>query len=373
MQPDALGFLCPEADAAKCVDCGFCDKVCAFNERYPRSTDFVEPRVFAAKQKDAVEVEKSQSGGMFAALSDYVLETHGVVYGAGYTGHFRVVHKRAVTKEERDELRGSKYVQSDMNTIFTQVRDDLVRGKKVLFSGTPCQVAGLHSFLLNANTKTANLYMCDLVCHGVPSPYFWRDYVAYIEAKKKREVVKVNFRDKKFGWRAHKESFTFADGYTYTYTYTFYHHVMLRHSCGKCPFTNTRRPSDITLGDFWGIERLDPNFGADNRGVSLVLVNSSKGFELFNAVKDRLVYIPGTVEQCLQPQLQYPAEIHPMRGNFERDYVARDFAYMIRKYGDMGLPARAKRFCLRVLAAALRRIGLLQAVKKLLGRRSGKK
>lgn len=147
MVPDTFGFLYPEVDDSLCVDCGLCEKVCAFHGDYDRSLNRVKPLAYAAKHKNPEEIAVSQSGAAFVALSDFILSQGGVVYGAGYTGHFRVVHKKAETRAERDEFRGSKYVQSDMNTVFGQVREDLNNGSLVLFSGTPCQTAGLNSFV----------------------------------------------------------------------------------------------------------------------------------------------------------------------------------------------------------------------------------
>ena len=147
----------------------------------------------------------------------------------------------------------------------------------------------------------------------------------------------VNFRDKsKLGWAAHKESFTFADGVTYTYTYTFYQHIMFRRSCGECHFTNLQRPSDLTLADFWGWEKVDTSFNADDKGVSLVLVNTAKGKELFDAVKHQMNYIQTDTTKCLQHNLQYPSEIHPLRDSFERDYQKHGLVYVAKKYGDLG-------------------------------------
>ena len=122
MQPDALGFLYPKVDETLCIDCGLCEKVCAFNENYDKSCNLDKPQAYAARHKDMNEVETSRSGAAFIAISDYILEIGGVVYGAGYTDHFRVIHKRATSKEERNEFKGSKYVQSDMNTVFKQVK-----------------------------------------------------------------------------------------------------------------------------------------------------------------------------------------------------------------------------------------------------------
>lgn len=147
MEPDALGFKYPKVDMDKCVDCGLCEKVCAFNDNYDTSLNLLEPSAYAARHKNMQEVETSRSGAAFIAISDYILEQGGVVYGVGYTDHFRVVHKRATTKDERDEFKGSKYVQSDLGNVFRQVKQDLKDGLIVLFSGTPCQTSGLASYI----------------------------------------------------------------------------------------------------------------------------------------------------------------------------------------------------------------------------------
>ncbi len=211
MKPDVLGFLYPEVDKEKCVDCGSCDKVCAFNDHYDTSLNLEKPLAYAARHKDMNEIETSRSGAAFIAISDYILEQGGVVYGAGYADHFRVVHKRATTKEERNEFKGSKYVQSDMNTVFHQVKQDLRNGLTVLFSGTPCQTSGLDSYV--GKRLRENLFLVDVVCHGVPGPYLWRDYIAYLENEQGSPIVWVDFRDKqKYGWAAHHETFKFFKG-----------------------------------------------------------------------------------------------------------------------------------------------------------------
>lgn len=336
MEPDALGFLYPVVDVAKCVDCGLCEKVCQFNDNYDKSLNFDEPIAYAARHKDINEVMKSRSGAAFVAISDYILEQGGVVYGAGYQDHFRVVHKRAITKKERDEFRGSKYVQSDLTGVFHEVKEDLKKGLTVLFSGTPCQTSGLKAFV--GKKLLEKLFLVDIICHGVPSPRLWRDYIAYLENKKNDEIVIVNFRDKElFGWKAHKESYIFKmGGGKIVFTYLFYKHIMFRHSCGVCHFCNTQRPSDITLGDFWGWENNVPDMNIDDKGVSLVLLNTPKGKELFNAVSNRLIVKPVELENSLQPNLQHPSAIHSQRMAFENDYLKRGFIYVIRKYGDVG-------------------------------------
>lgn len=346
MQPDALGFLYPVIDESKCIDCGLCEKVCTFHPNYDKSFNLPEPDVYAARHKKMEEIERSRSGAMFVAVSDWILSQGGVVYGAGYTDHFRVVHKRATNEQERDEFRGSKYVQSDLNNAFIQAANDLKKGLIVLFTGTPCQTSGLRSFLKQKRIKTENLYLVDIVCHGVPSPFYWRDYLAYIEKKQGKKVCNVNFRDKtQLGWAAHKESFTFDKGvtYTYTYTYTFYQHIMFRRSCGECYFTNLQRPSDLTIADFWGWQKVDASFNKDDKGVSLVLVNTTKGRDLFESVKYQMNYIQTDTTTCLQPNLQHPSEIHPLRDSFERDYQKHGFVYVAKKYGDLGWRYKMRR------------------------------
>ena len=175
MQPDALGFLYPVVDKDKCVDCGLCEKVCAFNDHYDTSLNLPQPDAYA-RHKDITKLRYSRSGAAFVAFSDYILGKGGVIYGAGYKGHFVVVHKRATTREERDAFRGSKYVQSDMTGVFRNVKNDLKAGKLVLFSGTPCQTAGLKSYI--GNQLSQNLILIDIICHSVPAPQIWKDYLA---------------------------------------------------------------------------------------------------------------------------------------------------------------------------------------------------
>jgi coenzyme F420-reducing hydrogenase beta subunit len=336
MQPDAMGFLYPMADETKCVECGLCEKVCAFNDNYDTSLNFPQPDAYAARHKDMEEVKTSRSGAAFIVLSDYVLEQGGVVYGVGYTDHFRVIHKRATTKEQRDEFKGSKYVQSDLTGVFRQVKKDLKDGLTVMFSGTPCQTAGLNSYI--GKKLREKLILVDIVCHGVPAPYLWRDYIAYLEKKQGDKICWVNFRDKqKFGWAAHHETFKFVNGGgKMSFTYLFYQHIMFRPSCGKCHYANTKRPSDITIADFWGWEKTDPNINADNKGVSLVLVNTEKGRELFEAVKDQMTVIPAKLEDCLQPNLCRPSFESHRRCKFEKDYRKYGFKYVYYRYGNIG-------------------------------------
>lgn len=350
MKPDALGFLYPEVDSTKCIECGLCDKVCAFNDDYDRSLNLPQPEAYGARHKDMNEVESSRSGAVFIAISDWILAHGGVVYGAGYTDHFRVVHKRAATKEQRNEFKGSKYVQSDLTGIFRQVKKDLKDGLVVLFSGTPCQTAGLNSYI--GKKLRENLYLVDIVCHGVPGPFIWRDYIAYLEKKQGDEIVRVNFRDKQqFGWKAHKETFIFKKGGgKMWFTNVFYQHIMFRHSCGNCHYCNTQRPSDITIADFWGWEKTGSDLNKDDKGINLILVNTEKGRRLLDLIKGDLKLIDAKPEAYIQPNLKHPSVIHRLRNKFERDYKNRGFEYVyLHNYPDKTLWQRITRKIKRII------------------------
>lgn len=340
-----MGFKYPVVDVSKCVDCGLCEKVCTFNENYDKSLNLQEPLAYGVRHKDMNEVATSRSGAAFIAISDWILDNGGVVYGAGYTGHFRVVHKRATTKETRNEFKGSKYVQSDMNDVFRKVKIDLKAGLKVLFSGTPCQVAGLASFI--GKKLRENLYLVDIVCHGVPAPNIWRDYLAYVEKKYNDTAIAVDFRDKtELGWAAHRESFTFTSGKVHrnTYTYLFYEHIMFRPSCERCHYTNLHRPSDITIADFWGWENTDNTINSDDKGISLVFCNTNKGLDLYSTVAISVNYVHVKIEDCLQPNLQHPSIMHRNCEDFEYRYKEHGFLYIAKRYGDLGWRYVLKRF-----------------------------
>ncbi len=360
MKPDALGFLYPRVNEEECANCGLCEKVCSFNDNYNTSNNLATPIAYAVRHKEACEIMKSRSGAAFAAFSDWILERGGVVYGAGYSDHFRVTHKRATNTKERDEFRGSKYVQSDMGNTFKQVKEDLRNGLLVMFTGTPCQTSALRTFV--GETNADHLYLIDVVCHGVPGPFIWQDYLSYIERKHQGTVVSVDFRDKHhFGWRAHQESFTLSPNRYVSarnYTECFYQHIMLRHSCEVCHFTNLKRPSDITLADFWGWEKTNAQFNADDRGCNLILCNTKKGEQLFEDVKSQLRFIPADLKNCMQPNLQHPSVIHPQRMDFERDYASLGFEGTMSKYRFIGWKYEWDQLKIRIK----------QPIKKLLGR-----
>ena len=334
MKPDIMGFLYPEVDMTRCTDCGLCDKVCVFYRQMPRNK---EPLAKAARNLDVESLMGSRSGAVFPLLAAEIIGAGGIVYGAAFDDDFRVVHKRAETMEEADSFRGSKYVQSYMADMFKKVRKDLWEGHTVLFSGTPCQVHGLSSYI--PDKLKDKLLLVDIVCHGVPSPYVWRDYLEYQRNRLGASISEVSFRDKKsYGWAAHKETYRVA-GELYTdtsFTHLFAKDIMLRPSCYACPYAGVHRQSDITLADFWGWQKSVPDINTDDRGVSLVLINSEKGSEMIERCSHALDIRNVELKDCLQPNLCHPSVPDKDYGKFTDDYAKKGLEYVLRRYGNLG-------------------------------------
>lgn len=307
-----------------------------------------KPEVFAVQHKDEKVRASSRSGGIFTALSDYVLEQDGVVYGCVLTEGFEAVHVRADSTHVRERMRGSKYIQSRMNDTYKNVKYDLEAGRNVLFSGTSCQVAGLKGYL---RREYENLLCIDIVCHGVPSPKVWKAYLAWQEKKNRSKVKKVDFRNKKdFGWREHIETLYLSNGQTVNskvFTTLFYGHSILRPCCYECPYKSVTHPGDITIADYWGIEKAAPEFD-DNKGVSLTLINNEKGKEFFDAIKDQVKCKETRLEDSMQPPLIAPFPEPENRMNFWVDFEKRNFDYIVKKYGGKGIKNKIKNALRRI-------------------------
>lgn len=283
--------------------------------------------VYAVKHKDEIVRSNSRSGGIFTALSDLILDDNGIVYGCALDEELKVIHVRAEDEKIRNKMRGSKYVQSSLGDTFINVKKDLDEKKKVLFSGTSCQVAGLKAFL----GKTYDNLLCvDIVCHGVPSPLVWEKYKEW-----QGNVRTVDFRNKnKYGWRAHVETLTTSHGVidSRVWTTIFYGHNVLRPSCYECPFKSIHHPGDITIADYWGIEKAAPEFD-DNKGVSLVLVNTDNGVKWFEKAKDTVIWKQTNIEDSMQPPLIAPFPKPEDREKFWKDIHEKRFSYIAKKYG----------------------------------------
>jgi coenzyme F420-reducing hydrogenase beta subunit len=367
MKPDEEGFLYPEINQEACSDCGLCRKVCAFQNGYDTSNNFTSPYVYAVKHKKEDVRMASSSGGIFSAISDYILDNDGLVCGVAFDENMNVVHKIASTKEERDEFRGSKYVQSNLNNVYSEIKDLLKQNKVVLFTGTPCQNAGLKSYLHLANAKMGNLVLCDIVCHGTPSPLLWMDHINFLEKKNNGKLIKHSFRYKKAGWRGYNVYALFDNGKNKlnstdvkTYANIFSSDMALRPSCYNCKYCNLFRTGDITIADFWGIEKSMPDFD-DNKGISLVLINTAEGQKLFENIKKNLIYKENNAKDCLQPNLQYPSKVSEKREQFWEDYRLNGYEYIVKKYAGYNYKSMLK----GIIKSTLAKIGLLNFARKL--------
>lgn len=354
MVPDKAGFVYPKLDPDKCIGCLLCEKVCGFKPRLKPAVE-IFPKFYGARQKDYTEVMKSRSGGIFPLIAQSTLQNGGSVYGATITDDFIVKHKRITSLKELDGLRGSKYVQSDLTGIFRMVKNDLQDGRNVLFSGTPCQTSTLLNYI--PGKLRDKLFVIDIVCHGVPGPTYWSEFLKFIENKYRKKIARFIFRDKeKYNWRRHQEMVMFEGETELTeLTYRFYTDLLFRESCNSCPFTNLNRPSDLTLADFWGYERTETHLNDDNKGLSLILVNSEKGVRMFDDIKSHLNWFETTEECALQASLQHPVDRNPNADRFYRAYNRYGFGYAMMIYGNIGPWAKFR----KIFTAIKRRLKTL--------------
>lgn len=294
------------------------------------------PYVYGVKNKDEEIRAASRSGGAFSALSNYVLDKGGVVYGCAMIDPYKASHIRAETYEDRDRMRGSKYIQSDLKDTFNSVKSDLEKSRLVLFSGTSCQVGALRALV----GDNQNIIYVDIVCHGVPSQKIWEDYIKWLEQKGDYTCCSADFRDKtKFGWAAHVETLTFkkADGRKFTvsndiFSRLFYSHNILRPACHLCPYKQIKHPGDITLADFWAIKRIKPEVN-DNKGLSLVLINTDLGKEVFESVNEQLEVFSSKIEEAMQTSFIRPFPMPASRELFWKEYASKGFGYIAKRYG----------------------------------------
>lgn len=302
------------------------------------------PIVYAVQHKNEEIRAASRSGGIFTAVSDVVLLDNGIIYGCILDEKFNAVHYRADNVDDRNKMRGSKYIQSKLGDTFRRVEKDLIDGKKVLFSGTSCQVAGLRKYL---RKEYENLICVDIVCHGVPSPKVWNNYLKWQEKRKNSLIKSVDFRNKKdYGWHAHVETLIFENGEKVNsriFTDLFYGHNILRPSCYECPYKTIMHPGDITIADYWGIEKAAPEFD-DDKGVSLVLINNDVGKKYFEAVKETVRWKATKIEDSMQPPLKAPFPKPKERTEFWTDFNSKGFTYILKKYAGYGYLNKVKRF-----------------------------
>lgn len=296
---DAQGFLYPEVNKESCIDCGLCEKVCPVINKTNQSKNNPST-LYAVKSSDDTIRQQSSSGGFFSLLADSVLTKGGVVYGAAFDAAFNVCHTRLANIEDLYKLRGSKYVQSRIGETFRECKDDLKAGKLVLFTGTPCQISALGHFL---RKDYDNLIKVEVVCHGVPSPMIYQQYLkeTIIKDVEDRTITKVNFRTKLGSWKKYFFTVEYKDRggiceYKECVTDSLYmkgflSDLYIRPSCFECPAKNFTSGADFTIADFWGQEYTFPEFD-DDKGVSAVLANTVKAQEIFRQISAVIVEKP---------------------------------------------------------------------------------
>lgn len=323
MVVDEQGFSYPFADPEKCINCILCDKVCPFGKPLQEPQ---ERYAYAVKHKDTQVLKESTSGGIFTAVSDYVFEQGGVVYGAALDENIVVRHIRATTAQERNRMRGSKYVQSELGDIFRQVKNDLTDKKLVLFTGTPCQIAGLRSFL---KEKCDGLICLDLICHGVPSPMIYKEHIRFLSKKFRTKIIDYKFRPKDWGWHIHRELVCgkkksyHSTPYTDLWRSLYYSRIVTRPSCNNCPYSNLNRVGDITIGDCRRIDNVYSDFGS-YEGVTLAIVNTQTGKEVFEKISDTITSRPLNIEDVMQP---------PLRQSSKPNKASEHFFSIYKRYG----------------------------------------
>jgi len=313
MKIDEYGFIFPEINYENCNNCGLCKKVCAFQK--DRLSNGEPLSTYAAVNKDKDILLNSSSGGVFASLSHFVFEKNGIVFGSAYNKELQPEHISVDNPIDMKKLQGSKYVQSYINHTYQEAQKYLKEGKWVLFTGTPCQIAGLNSFL---DRKYERLITADLICHGVPNAEFFGDYINYLEEKYKGEIISFNFRNKSKGWflmgkvifkrKKNWLSKYVLPGMSYYYSYFLKKHIY-RDSCYNCKYACGKRPGDFTLGDYWGIEKFHPEINTKN-GVSVLLVNSMKAQSLLSKVQENIHLIKSSFKKAKvhNRQLRKPPE-----------------------------------------------------------------
>ncbi|MBS7130553.1 Coenzyme F420 hydrogenase/dehydrogenase, beta subunit C-terminal domain [Clostridium sp.] len=336
MEEDTEGFIYPQV-GDKCIECKLCEKVCPLlNDNKKLSEEFV-PKVYAAHIKDEEILVNSSSGGIFTALAEAVLRQQGMVFGAAYNEEMNVEHICINKIDDLHKLRGSKYVQSNTLATYGQVKQILGKERYVLYVGTPCQIAGLKRYLGKVYER---LITVDLVCHGTPSPKIFREYIQYLNSKSNKKVKEFNFRYKgEYGWglryqlkfNCNKDETNIAA--LSPYYYAFLNDMLHRPVCYSCPYATEQREGDITLADYWGIEQEHPK-AFNEKGNSLIIVNSTKGAELLGKIESKLEIVESSMDVAKKKNgnLSKPSNKHSYRDIIYIDLEKHGFKYISKKY-----------------------------------------
>lgn len=316
---DEEGFRYPKINKSNCIECGLCEKICPI-----RNTSYKEgnvKKICVGYAKDDKIRLKSSSGGIFSLLAKSCIEENGVVYGASFNDTTNVFHIGVEKVKDINKLQGSKYLQSRIGNTFIEAKKRLENNQKVIYSGTPCQIAGLKSYL---KKDYDNLLTVDVLCHGVPSGKLWNKYITEQEKMHESSVQKIFFRDKKYGWKRYAVLLEFSNNTTYECVFAedpfmkmLLANISLRPSCYSCKFKGMPHPADITLGDCWGVEKHSPEMD-DNKGTSVIMLNTTRGVHELKKILSTMQYKECTLNCAVPPNAEsrQQVRIHPNRKRF---------------------------------------------------------
>jgi len=380
LKPDGEGFVYPVIDREKCTRCGICDEIC--HARCLVKGGAGRPATFIAYNKDQKDRISSSSGGIFISLARQVILEGGVVYGAALDEDMRVRHIRVETEDCLSELQGSKYVQSHIGTgIYDSVSEDLKSGRRVLYSGAPCQIGALNCFLAGGQD---NLVTVSFICRGVPSPLVWEKYLDWQQGRKRSKVRRAFFRNKDSGWSDYSIKLLFENGQTYRRRHTddpyfqaFLKGVCLRPACHSCQYKGEQilpYCTDILLADKWGEVSGDlPGIG-DDKGVSLVFLHSKKGYSLWDRISEQIRFTEVDFKQAVSVNISYrvPAAVSEHRDAFFSELNALSFWRLYKKYARSPFKTRLRRNAYRIAYKTAKKIGVVAAVKRFRNRKAGK-
>lgn len=350
MVEDNEGFFYPQIDEEKCINCGKCKNICS-NYNDSKGNE----QAYMAINKIKEELDNSASGGMFYILAKYVIEKNGVVFGVEYGENHKVQHNYYETLEECKNFQGSKYVRSDVGNSYEKVKKFLEQDTYVLFTGTPCQCNALKVYL---NKEYEKLILCDIVCHANPSQKVFNKYIEELEVKKNKKVKTVWFRSKENGWRNQTPIIEFEDGEKIeenTFFKAFVSELLGRPSCHDCKFATSKRVTDFSIADFWGIEKVLPEIKNDDTGISLLTVNSEKGKKIFEEVKNNMNII--NVDKELAFSYNHGKNVlpHKNRQKFFENLDTMPVIENINKCLKVSLVRKVLRKCKRVAKKILRK------------------
>ncbi|MBQ9314243.1 MAG: Coenzyme F420 hydrogenase/dehydrogenase, beta subunit C-terminal domain [Clostridia bacterium] len=340
MEEDENGFLYPSINKQLCINCGLCKSVCNFNN-YKKKETGEYPKVNVACSKEEDILKKSSSGGIFATIAKAIINDGGVVYGCALRkedDYLKPVHIRIDNNDDLIKIQGSKYVQSYIGNMYAKVKEDLNAGKKVLFSGTPCQIAGLKSYLKNTNMD--NLFLIDIICHGTPSMKMFQDYQDFLKKKYKGEIKEFIFRNKENGWNSKgikgkvtieqsrkKEKDVMINQHNSAYINLFIETAIQREECYSCPYASDKREGDITIGDYWGIDKIHPEVLKENggkmelsKGISCLLINTEKGKRMVELCKKNMIMYESDFEKVSRKNGQL---LHPCKSRLDREEILK--------------------------------------------------